>query len=74
VLLKLGDERLNLREFPNLVTVRGGIHTAEFLATASAFGRHARHDLGALLGWDQFPFVFLVTRLTATLATRLKLG
>ena len=53
VLLVFDDERLNLGEFPNLMTQGLGIQTIEFFATASANGGHARDHLVALLRGNQ---------------------
>lgn len=72
--LILGDERLNVGEFPDLLAERFGIHAAEFLATTPALGRHARHDNRALLGRNQFTQVLVVTGLAAALALRLGLS
>jgi hypothetical protein len=72
--LIFGNGRLDFGEFPDLMAERSGIGAGQLLATTPALGRHARHNVLALLGGNQCPFMFVVARLAATLATRLGLG
>ena len=74
MLLILGDDRQDFRKLPNLTTKRIGIDAREFFAATPTLGRHARHDLLALFGWDQGPFVFVVSWLTTAFEFGFGLG
>ena len=74
MLLIFGDERLDLWDFPYLMTQGIGIGSGQRLATTPAFGRHARYDVLALVGGHKIPFVFLMARLTARFPPRSFLG
>jgi hypothetical protein len=74
VLLIFRDEWLDFGEFPDLMTQRLGIGSAEQSAATSADAWHARHDLSALFGRDQVAFVFRMAGLTARWTPRLGLG
>ena len=71
MLLILGDERLDFRKFPDLMTQRFGIGPAEFFAATAALLRQARHHALTLLDGNQIAFVLLVSGLSAALAGRL---
>ena len=74
MLLIFGNERLDFREFPNLMTNRFGIGAGQFIAAASAFGRHTPYDFLTLLAWNQGAFMFVMPGLAAAFACRFGLG
>ena len=74
MLLIFGNDRLDFREFPNLMTNRFGIGADQFFAATSAFGRHARYDRLTLLDRNQGAFVFVVPWLASAFAFRFGLG
>lgn len=74
VLLIFPDDRLDVREFPDLMADRLRIGSLQESAATPALGRHAGNDVCALSRRDQRPFVLRMPRLAATLAPRLGLG
>ena len=72
MLLIFGNARPNFGEFPNLMTERIEISAGKVFTATSAFGRHAPHNVLALLSGNQCSFVFVVTWLAAALTTRLR--
>ncbi len=59
------NERLDFRQFPDLMADRLGIGPRQRSAAAPAGSRHAEDDLAALLRWNQRPLVFWVAGLAA---------
>ncbi len=72
--LILGDDRLDLRQFPHLMPPRVAIPTGQLLVAASAGVRFEHDDRVALFHGNQRPLVPRMTRLTAAIAFRLRLG
>jgi hypothetical protein len=70
MLLILGDNRLDFRQFPDLMAEWIGIGTSQGLATTPTFARHARDDLSTLVRRNQGTFVFVVAWLAAAGALR----
>lgn len=65
--LILGDVRLDLGKFPDLMTQRFGIDTGERLATTATLGGDEGNHLLTLFWWNQRSFVFIVSGLAAAL-------
>lgn len=65
MLLVFGNERLDVRQFPDLLAERLGIGALEGFAATSAGARHARHALLALRAGKQGSCVFVMAWLTA---------
>ncbi len=72
--LVLGDKRLDLRQFPNLMPKGIAIVAPQRSATLAAGGRFKRHYFLALVGGNQRPLVLGVPRLTTRPVLRLGLG
>ena len=72
--LVLGDKRLDLRQFPNLMSQWSGIVTPQTSATLATRSRFKRHHFLALVGGNQRPLVLGVPRLTTRPVLRLGLG
>lgn len=66
--LVFGDDRLDLRQVPNLVSQRIGILARKLLTATSAGVRLERLDLIARPGWDECPLVFPMAALAAPLS------
>jgi hypothetical protein len=68
VLLIFGDDRLDFREFPDLMAERLGIGSCQGSTAPAALDRHAGDGRMALLGRDQGPLVFRVADLAPGLS------
>ena len=68
--LVFGHQRLDLGQFPYLMPQRFRVAARKLLATSSAFGRFERLHVGALMGWNQWSFVFFVAGLPTTFLLR----
>lgn len=66
MLLILGDDRFDFREFPDLVSQRLGIVSGQRLATAAAGIGMQRHHVIALFLGNEFPMMFGMSFLPAT--------
>ena len=72
--LVLTDQRLDLRQFPNLMPQRRGITAPQTPAALATNRRRERYHLLALIAGDQGPLVLGMPRLTARPLFRLGLG
>ncbi len=72
--LVLTDQRLDLRQFPNLMPQRRGITAPQTPAALATNRRRERYHLLALIAGDQGPLVLGMPRLTARPLFRLELG
>ena len=68
----LGDVRLDLGQFPDLVAERVGIAAAKRCPATAALARLELLDLVALVRGHERPLVFLVPRLAAPFLLRLR--
>jgi hypothetical protein len=74
MLLILGDDGLDLREFPNLMADGLAINSGERLAATATGIWHTGDDGHAVLDRDESPLVFGMTGLTAVWTLGLGLG
>ena len=64
--LVFGHQRLDLRQFPDLMSQRLGVVAAELRAATAAFGRFEPLHVVAVFSRNQWTFVFVVAWLPAT--------
>ena len=69
--LVLGNQRLDLRQFPHLMPHRIRVGTDEFFAATSTRSRLARDDVRAIFNRNERPLCLAMSRLPAAVLLRL---